>query len=108
MPWHGVSPVDLRLEFCNAHALGVFSMTELCDQFGISRKTGYKWVQRHDAEGRAGLCDRSRRPHTSPRATDPAIVTALCNARRHHPTWSARKLIEVLRRRKPARPPASP
>ena len=76
-------------------------MTELCDQYGISRKTGYKWVARFQAEGRAGLADRSRRPQTSPRATDPTIVERLCEARRQHPTWSARKLIAVLQRHDP-------
>jgi putative transposase len=101
MPWQGVSPVDLRLEFTRAYGWGVFSMTELCDQYEISRKTGYKWVARFEAGGRAGLVDRSRRPRRSPTATDPDIVTRLCEARRRHPTWSARKLIAVLRRQAP-------
>ena len=102
MPWQKVSPVDLRFEFNQAYATGFLSMTDLCDQFGISRRTGYKWLGRFEAEGRRGLADRSRRPHTSPRATDPAIVERLCAARRQHPTWSARKLIAVLRRHDPA------
>jgi transposase InsO family protein len=97
-------PVDLRWEFVYTYASGRCSMTELCDQYGISRKTGYKWVARHDAEGRAGLSDRSRRPHQSPGATDPAVVAALCEMRRCHPTWSARKLIAVLRRQQPELP----
>jgi putative transposase len=102
MPWQGVSTVELRAEFCEAYASGLFSMTELCDQYGISRPTGYKWVGRHAAEGSAGLQDRSRRPHVSPRATDAVIVERLCEARRRHPTWSARKLIAMLRRQHPA------
>ena len=101
MPWQGVTPVDLRLEFNRTYGSGLFSMTELCDQYGISRKTGYKWVARYEADGRGGLVDRSRRPHHSPRATDAEIVEQLCEARRRHPTWSARKLIAVLRRRHP-------
>ena len=103
MPWRGVLPVDLRLEFVRAY-LGGGSMTELCEQFVISRKTGYKWVARYDAHGRAGLVDHSRRPHTSPRATAPAIVARLCAARRAHPTWSARKLLVVLKQREPRLP----
>jgi len=102
MPWQGVSSVDLRLEFCREYASGTFSMTELCEHYRISRKTGYKWVERHEAEGRGGLSDRSRRPHLSPRATDPVIIERLCDARRRHPTWSARKLLRVLRREDPA------
>jgi transposase InsO family protein len=102
MPWQGVSPVDLRLEFVRTYQTGLYSMTELCDQYAISRKTGYYWVDRYEAEGRGGLHDRSRRPQHSPRATDATIVEQLCAARRRHPTWSARKLIAVLRRRAPA------
>jgi putative transposase len=101
MPWQGVLPVDLRLAFTRAHASGLFTMTELCEQYAISRKTGCKWVSRYDAEGRAGLRDRSRRPHHSPRATDPRVIEQVCAARRQHPTWSARKLIRVLRRHSP-------
>jgi putative transposase len=101
MPWRGVTLVNLRREFTRAQAQGVLSMTELCDHYGISRKTGYKWVARAEAEGAEGLHDRSRRPHHSPRATDAAIVERLCEARRQHPTWSARKLIAVLRRDAP-------
>jgi putative transposase len=101
MPWQGVTPVELRLEFARAYASGQYAMTELCDQYLISRKTGYKWMARYEADGRRGLADRSRRPHTSPRATDPALVVRLCEARRRHPTWSARKLTALLRRQDP-------
>lgn len=104
MPWQGVLPVDLRLEFARACASGLLTMTELCDQYAISRKTGYKWVARYAAEGRAGLVDRSRRPHQSPGATAPQVIEQLCAARRQHPTWSARKLIRVLRRQHPEVP----
>jgi len=103
MPWQGVTPVELRLEFNRAFATGRFSMTDLCEQYGISRKTGYKWVERFEAEGRGGLVDHSRRPHHSPNATDAEVVTALCDMRRRHPTWSARKLLAVLRREAPNR-----
>jgi transposase InsO family protein len=102
MPWHGVLPVELRLEFARAYASGLYAMTDLCEQYDISRKTGYKWVARYEADGRAGLADQSRRPHQSPRATAPDIVARLCEARRRHPTWSARKLIAVLRHHDPA------
>src|SRR4029079_6954592 len=101
MPCEDMYTVDLRIEFVHAFHTGLFSMTDLCEQYGISRKTGYKWVDRYDAEGRAGLRDRSRRPHHSPRATESAIVDQLCEARRAHPTWSARKLLAILRRRHP-------
>ena len=102
MPWHGVSLMELRIAFVRAFQSGECSMTELCDQYDISRKTGYKWTQRFARAGDVGLVERSRRPHRSPRATDPEIVARLCEARRRHPPWSARKLLKVLRRDHPA------
>lgn len=102
MRWHGVSPVEVRLEFVHEYRSGVSSMTELCEAYGISRKTGYEWVTRYDRNGAEGLLEQSRRPHRSPRATPRAVVEQLLDARRQHPTWSARKLIRVLRQRWPA------
>lgn len=103
MPWPGVSLVDLRFELVHAYQSGLWSMWELCDQFGVSRKTAYKWVARYAAAGVVGLTDRSRRPHTQPRATDPAAVARLLEARRQHSTWGAHKLLRVLRVREPDR-----
>ena len=66
MPWHGVSPMDLRRLFVRAHALGGVSMTELCEHFGVSRNTGYKWVARVEQGGPSGrgapLSSTSRTP----------------------------------------------
>jgi transposase InsO family protein len=72
-------------------------MTTLCQRFGVSRKTAYKWVARHEARGVDALTDQSRRPHASPRQTSPdleARVLALADA---HPTWGGRKLHHALR-----------
>jgi transposase InsO family protein len=76
-------------------------MTELAVQYGISRKTGYLWVDRYEAEGVAGLQDRSRRPHTSPQTTDAALIAALVEQRRRHPRWGAKKLLAVVKRDQP-------
>ena len=101
MPWRGMSPVDLRLEFMNEYRSGLFSMIELADQYGISRKTAYKWVARYAAEGPSGLLDRSRRPRQSPDRTAPDVVAELVAARRRHPYWGARKLLAWLAQRQP-------
>ncbi len=101
MAWREMSPMDQRMQFVTEYASGLFTMTELAEQYGISRKTGYKWVERHEAEGVSGLADRSRRPHHSPQATDPALITALVELRKRHPSWGAQKLLAVLRRRQP-------
>ena len=71
MPWREMSPMDQRLEFVREYETELFTMTELAAQYEISRKTGYKWLERYDAEGAVGLRDRSRRPHESPHATYP-------------------------------------
>jgi transposase InsO family protein len=82
---------------------GRYTMSELCAQYGISRKTGYKWQARFAADGADGLRDRSRRPHGHPATTDEAIVAAVLAARRRFPDWSGEKLVQWLERREPNR-----
>ena len=101
MPWRETSPMEERVEFVHEYESGLFTMTELAAQYGISAKTGYKWLARYEAEGLPGLGDRSRRPHASPQATDPDLVEALIAVRRRHPRWGAKKLLAVVRREDP-------
>jgi len=79
------------------------SITELCLHYGISRKTAYKWINRYQHDSISGLEDRSRKPHSCPHQTDPDIVAALLEVRRHHPTWGAKKLLKLLSKRDPNR-----
>lgn len=101
MPWRETSSMDQRLEFIRECRSELFTMTELVTQYGISRKTAYKWLERYEAEGVLGLRDRSRRPHASPHATTADVVEAVVEQRRRHPRWGAKKLLAVLRRRDP-------
>src|SRR6185312_16610858 len=101
MPWRERSPVDLRVQFISEYQSGLWSMTELTAQYGISRKTGYKWVERSEIGGVAALLDQSRRPHAQPTATDRALVDALVTVRRRHPRWGAKKLLVLARRQDP-------
>jgi transposase-like protein len=66
MPWRETSPMQERIRFVRDFRSGLYAMTELCERYGISRKTGYKWLRRFDAEGAAGLEEKSRAPHTCP------------------------------------------
>lgn len=84
MPWRETSPMDQRLRFIADYEKRLFSVSELCARFGVSRKTGYKWIERYQVEGPAGLLDRSRKPHTCAHQTPREIVDALLEARRRH------------------------
>src|SRR5438445_3348065 len=99
MPWREMSPVEQRLEFVREYETELFTMTELAAQYGISRKTAYKWLERYQADGVDGLRDQSRRPHHSPHATE--LVETLLAQRRRHPRWGAKKLLATAARRQP-------
>ncbi len=101
MPWSDVSPMDQKLMFVSDYKRQVFSFTELCRRFGISRKTGYKWIRRFEEGGLGALNDRTRRPHCCPHQTEPAAVEAILETRRRHPTWGAKKILAILQRRFP-------
>jgi len=93
--------MDQRTQFIADHLRDALSITELCALYGISRKTGYKWIERYLRHGPVGLDERSRRPRCSPRQTSEEIVRAILDARRRHPRWGGKKLLALLHRRHP-------
>lgn len=97
MPWHEVSTMSLRHEFVVLAASEGVNMSALCRRFGISPKTGYKWLARYQEAGVEALADRSRRPRTSPSQTAPDMARAILRLRDRHPAWGARKLDTRLR-----------
>jgi len=101
MPWRELEPMEQRLELIREYESGLLTMTELVAQYGVSQKTAYKWRARYEADGVAGLQDRSRRPQHSPHATAAEVMEAVVACRRRHPRWGAKKLLRVLRRRQP-------
>jgi putative transposase len=104
MPWSQTSPMDQKTQFIAAYLRDRLSMTELCELYGVSRKTGYKWVDRDLTHGPQGLEARSRRPSTSPRHTPDHVVAAILEARQRHPSWGAKKLVSILSTRHPRWP----
>lgn len=74
------------------------SMASLCREFGISRKTGYKIVERYEECGFEGLSDRSRKPHRYANQLPPQVEAAIVAAKREKPNWGARKIRERLLR----------
>src|SRR5688500_18123232 len=107
MPWMETSSMDQRVQFIATVKAGHLSFVDACDRFGISRKTGYKWQSRYEAEGVDGLKDQSRAPKTSPQAVSEQTTALLVKARTQHPKWSARKLVQFLERKGFSMPAAS-
>ncbi len=101
MPWLETAPVEERIRFVDDALSDRFTMSELCARYGISRRIGYKWLARHEEEGRRGLRDRSRAPHHCPHRIDSGLADLICDFRRQHPFWGARKLLRVLATRNP-------
>jgi transposase InsO family protein len=83
--------MSLRHEFLSLASGPGSNFSALCQRFGISRKTGYKWLQRYQQSGAAGLADRSRRPEHSPRRTAAEIEQQVLAIRDQY-GWGARKI----------------
>lgn len=101
MPWSVPGLMSIRLEFVAEVFAHRQSVSRLCAQYGISEKTGYKWLARFKAGGPAALADASSRPDGCPWHTPAAQREAVCGLRRAHPTWGARKLRAVLQDQQP-------
>lgn len=97
MPWKTELPMELRQRFVNLAQSGHFTISELCEQFSISRKTGHKWVKRYRDFGRVGLADQSRAPKNSPGKTNIFIERLIVSERRKRPTWGAKKIQQILK-----------
>jgi transposase-like protein len=69
MAWSSTTPMDQKTKFIADHLRGTFSISELCTTYGISRKTGYKWIDRYLHDGPGGLEDQSRKPYAAPNRT---------------------------------------
>ena len=112
MPWHKTDAMKERVKFAlewerrwKATHGGRVDMSELCRMFGISPPTGYLWIARYRAAGHdiRALQERSRRPHSNPRATAPHVEEFIVDARKERPRWGARKLRAWLADRYPGR-----
>lgn len=95
MPWSETTQMS-RFQFVTDLESGLYEMTELCEKYGISRKTGYKWAERYGSEGVEGLKDRSRAPKRRPAQTPTEVAQRLVQLRLKHPSWGPRKLLAWL------------
>lgn len=91
MSWLEVDKVEQRKVFILRYLNGE-RVSDLCREYDISRKTGYKFIERFTKQGFDGLKDQSRRPHRIPKQTDECIVQLILNLKQSYPTWGPKKL----------------
>lgn len=89
--------MEEKLKFVSLAVTGRFTFTELCADFGVSRKTGYKWLGRYQAEGTRGLQCRRRRPHGCVHHTAEKLERLILKERRRPMKWGPKKLRLLLR-----------
>jgi putative transposase len=99
MPWSQTTPMDQKTQFIADYLRQPLSMSELCELYAISRKTGYKLIDRYLQYGPQGLEERSRKPGSHPNETPAQVVQAIVEARQRHPSWGAKKLLRILTKR---------
>jgi transposase InsO family protein len=100
MAWGTVNVDDQRVKFVVRADRGEKTMRELCQEYEISRPTGYEWLRRFRAGGIKGVVEKSRRPLHSPEKTPAEIEERVVDLRTQRPDWGARKLRVLLSREK--------
>ncbi len=98
MPWIETCVMEERIKFVMDVLDGSYSMTELCSYYGISRKTGYKWVDRHDQGGIEALSNQSRAPHHHPHEMSDRVKDSILAIKKRFPKWGAAKIRVRLQR----------
>jgi transposase InsO family protein len=98
MAWKEVSPMEQRAMFVLEAERKHMSVAELCRRYGISRKTGYKWIGRYMSEGLDGIRGRSPQPHKCPHKTSQQWEVRIVLERLNHPSWGPKKIREVVKK----------
>jgi putative transposase len=101
MGWMETCAVNERMRFVMMVERQEETFAAVCRRFGVSRRTGYKWLMRYQARGVEGLVDRSRAPLNHPQAVAAAIAERCLMTRRKHPTWGPVKVRAWLERHAP-------
>lgn len=101
MPWRETCVMEERMKFVCEYLNGAGSISSLCRAYGVSRKTGYKWLGRYRSDGICGLEERSRAPHRHPQAVAEEVAVAVLSVRRRHKSWGPRKVRAWLMDRHP-------
>ena len=98
MPWKESTAMEERKRFIQEAKIGIAPFTRLCQRYGISRQTGYKWLKREREEGQKGLEERSRKPKNSPAQSPPEVEAEVLRIRDEHPVWGGRKIRKIMER----------
>ena len=101
MPWHETHVMDERMNFIVDWQREELSTAALCRQYGVSRKTGYKWIERFEGFGPEGLQDRSSAAHQHPNEVAAEIAEAVIGVRAAHPSWGPKKIKGWLSMKQP-------
>lgn len=99
MPWKETTAMSERTEFIEKVLEEGSNVSSLCQRYGISRTTGYKWLNRYREDGFKGLQEKSRRPHHSPNQTSKEIEKVILELRSKYPCWGGVKIKAYLRRK---------
>ena len=96
MAWKNELPMEQKERFVILASSDRYTITELCEQFGISRKTGHKWLSRYQSLGKYGLVDQSKAPKSIHNKTDEEIERLIVKEKRLHMTWGPKKIKTIL------------
>lgn len=103
MPFEQTKAIEQRVLFVSEVESSGKSFSLLCTRYGISRVTGYKWMERYEEEGVDGLWERSRAPHHVGHVLNEALSGLIIKGREKHSSWGPRKLLAWLKARHPRR-----
>jgi putative transposase len=106
MPWKVQRVMSQKMEFVERAMRPGARVSGLCREYGISRETGYKWLNRFKREGAAGLEEKSRRPRESPWTTAEEVVAEILSMRERYPRRGPKKLVVMLREKLGASTPS--
>jgi transposase InsO family protein len=98
MPWRKIEPMEERIEFA-LKAMQTLNFRALCQEYGISAKTGYKWKERFMREGLEGMAEESRRPKSHSEQLAEETVCEIVLLKMSHRSWGARKIRELYLRK---------
>ena len=102
MPWTETCVMQERVKFIMEVLDGTYGMSELCDYYGISRKSGYKWLKRYRQGGFESLHNRSRKPHSHPQEISHQVKESILAIKKRFPKWGAPKIRVRLKRVRPS------